>query len=422
MNKQTDVIIDFRYVSWNKLLWKKFIRRISKMFSIKISENIGRLYINNTGGKSKFEIYVIASVVLSEVMDKYTTIPLNIIDYQISEMELPINEDVESNAYLFYCTRLAILNANRDLCDALLDSFLDIHLYYNPSNYNYLFFDEKMNDYLKLNFRNYEDINCEDGIINFIRKQILSGMYVNIHLDEYYIKQKDFYDNRHYIHENLIYGYNDKLQVFMAYGITKRQMVSCFIISYEEIAYAYEKAKLFYFCGAQYLDDPNYYPLLLLKPLQTLSYEFTETVMQDKIQQFLWPKFNEIVGKDYHVYGSHVYDSIIDDLTQKSDMNFVDYRVFHMLYEHKKCLQSRMEWLVKHGNMSSKGKEVYERMKTIVQEYNSIRLMYLDGIRKENKLYFSQKTLDNIDARFNIAEKLNDAQLREKVVLQKFIE
>ena len=120
---------------------------------------------------------------------------------------------------------------------------------------------------------------------------------------------------------------------------------------------------IIYFYGAQYLDDSNYYPLLLLKPLQTLSFEFTETVMQNKIQQFLWPKPNEIVGKDYQVYGSRVYDSIIDDLTQRSDMNFVDYRVFHMLYEHNKCLQSRMEWLVQHGNMSSKGKEevIYEK-------------------------------------------------------------
>lgn len=45
------------------------------------------------------------------------------------------------------------------------------------------------------------------------------------------------------------------------------------------------------------MDDPNYYPLLLLKPLQTLSFEFTETVMQNKIQQFYGQNLMKLLGK-----------------------------------------------------------------------------------------------------------------------------
>lgn len=420
MKEKSKLIIEFKHIMWTEKLWKKYIHNVKKIFSIQESDEVGTLCISNTTNKTKFEIQVIVSMILSDMIDKYMIFSKEIYGKYGNRIQLPINEHVEATTYLFYSTRLAILNANQDTSNAMLDSFLNIHLYYNILNENYVFFDEKINDFLLLQFKDYDDVNYEDGIINYIRKNLINKTYVNVHLDDFYISQKDFYNKKHYVHENLIWGYDDQLQIFMAYGVNIRQQMSNFMISYNEIVNAYEKGKLFYFCGAKYLERPEFHPILLLKPKKMQCFTFTEARMKQKVRQFLDPHAQELVEDDIHVYGREVYNYILDDLKRNIMWDFVDYRVFHLLYEHKKCLKRSMEWLIKHEKMSANGILIYNQMNCLIQDYNSIRLMYLNQIRKENKLYYGRKVVEDLDVRNDIAKQLEKAISSELSLLRTF--
>ena len=54
---------------------------------------------------------------------------------------------------------------------------------------------------------------------------------------------------------------------------------------------------------------------------------------------------------DIHIYGKNVYDWILQDLTGEHVRNIVDYRVVHLLYEHKCCIRSRLEYLRQRGTV-----------------------------------------------------------------------
>lgn len=77
-----------------------------------------------------------------------------------------------------------------------------------------------------------------------------------------------------------------------------------------------------------------------------------------------------------------------------------------------------MEWLIKHEKMSANGILIYNQMNCLIQDYNSIRLMYLNQIRKENKLYYGRKVVEDLDVRNDIAKQLEKAISSELSLLQ----
>ena len=168
------------------------------------------------------------------------------------------------------------------------------------------------------------------------------------------------------------------------------------------------------------MERPEFHPILLLKPKKMQCFTFTEARMKQKVRQFLDPHAQELVEDDIHVYGREVYNYILDDLKRNIMWDFVDYRVFHLLYEHKKCLKRSMEWLIKHEKMSANGILIYNQMNCLIQDYNSIRLMYLNQIRKENKLYYGRKVVEDLDVRNDIAKQLEKAISSELSLLRTF--
>ena len=145
---------------------------------------------------------------------------------------LPIETEVESATYLFYSTRLAILQTIPACLDQIRQYFININLFYNPNYINYLYFDEQLEDMLEISTKEYTDILNSD-IVNYIREQILQGKYISIHLDECYLHEKDCYHKNHFVHDSLIYGFEDQKNVFQCYAFTKNQKVKCFEVTYE---------------------------------------------------------------------------------------------------------------------------------------------------------------------------------------------
>ncbi len=240
-------------------------------------------------------------------------------------------------------------------------------------------------------------------------------------MDEYYISEKDYFQRRHYVHESLIYGYNDEEKVFYAFGFGKNQKVECFQISYEECLVAYEKGKLFFFCGAAYLEKDYPWPVTLCSLREKKESKFTVSVFTDKLKKYLYPPQKEIVEEDIHVYGTDIYQWIILELREEERRGFVDFRIFQLLYEQKCCIRRRLEYLQEKYNLEMELKEFWEEYKKVEGSFQRIRLIYLKQLCMEGKKGTLGKAIRSESVNYSLANKLEMAVQEERKVLEKLI-
>lgn len=413
--------LDYRFIGVSDELWWKFVRKIKKEYKKIESQKNGVLtvkYKNNKMNDRDFKIYISNS--LSEFLDE--NIPLVRKENVSKEKKvLPIEIDTESNTYLFYSTRLAIIQTESQLKEWLYKSFINIKAYINEMNYNFFFFEEKLEDMLEFTRLTYQDVGVSTDILDFIKENILQGKYINIHLDEFYLSQKDYGDELHYVHESMIYGFDEHKKRLYAYGFTKRQKVTSFYISYDELYLAYEKAKLFLFCGAEYLENDYPWPVVLCKLRNSVDQDyFTVEDFNAEIKNYLYPKENEIVQGDIHIYGKNVYRYIYEQLTKESSEGTVDFRTFQLLYEHKVCVKNRMNYLFEKYEMMSQASKIIEEYDQIVGGFLRIRILYLKQSFKEGKINFFNRVVTDMDIKIAIAEKLEALCKREEEVLEQF--
>lgn len=409
--------IHFDTVQWDEKLWKKYVKRLKKEYRHFASDRIGHITLwSDNQYLSLYQMQVLTKSVLSETLDRYRPIRVEITGEKIARV-LPIDDQPESSTYLFYSTRLAILQTNKQAQEWLMQYFMDLRLFYHENYGNFLFLEEEIEQVLDIQARSYANVECDGGILDYIRAHVVSGEYINVHLDEFYLTHKDYYQTRHFVHENLIYGFDDEKQELYAYGIATRQQTQQYTISYLEFLTAYEKGKLFYFCGAEYLDQEGYAPVLLCKVKEIPEYVFSFQEMQEKLKAYLHPKPEEKVGEDIHVYGRDIYTWITRELTGETDYGIVDFRVFHLLYEHKKCILRRMEYLQENHLLPEEYRGVVADYASIVNAFQSMRLIYLKQLRVEGKMDSQDKRIADENTRHKLAKVLEDAVRQEEQTL-----
>ncbi len=404
-------------ILWDEKLWKKYLKRLKKEYRYFKSDEIGHLQLwSDNQYITEYQMQVLTGSVLSETLDHVRPLCVHV-SGENTEMILPIDDKPESSTYLFYSTRLAILQTNDRAREWLLQYLMDLRLFYHKNYSNFLFLEEEIEQILDIQARSYADVEHGGGILDYIRTHIVAGEYINVHLDEFYLIHKDYYQTKHFVHENLIYGFDDTRQELYAYGIAKRQQTEKFTISYLEFLTAYEKGKLFYFCGADYLDQEGYAPVLLCKFDEIPEYQFSFHDMQAKLKAYMHPKPDEKVGEDHHVYGRNVYTWIMRELTGETDYGIVDFRVFHLLYEQKMCILRRMQCLQKRNLLPKAYDAVIKDYQNVVEIFQSIRFIYLKQLRVEGKLDSQDKRIADENTRRRLVETLEDAITKEEQIL-----
>ena len=331
-------------------------------------------------------------------------------------IQLPLETNVESTTYLFYSTRLAILQVTENYKEWLKQYMIHVVLLFNESYTNFYYFDEKFEDSMFIKGKQYKELPF--NIVKYIKEQIKGGLYVNVHLDEYYLSKKDRYEKSHFVHENLIYGFDDDKKVFMAFGFTKRQQMAPFYIKYNELKKAYKNGRIYYRHGAKYLEQAGYYPFSLYCAKKMEKTEFTIELFLEKLNKFLYPKETEQVHGDIHVYGSNIYEIIYKELmngtnTQKT----VDLRTFQLLYEQKLVIKDRLSYIIDKYQLNelSKVKENYEH---IVNRFRDIRLLYLKQLYREEGYEVGEiQRVYSKEVNMRIGNMIKNAQKEERDVL-----
>lgn len=80
-------------------------------------------------------------------------------------------------------------------------------------------------------------------IIDFIIQCIREGYYVSLNIDEYYDPNRESYNSRHFIHENLLFGFNASSNYFYSAGFNREKSYSYSKISFKEFSDAVAAVK-----------------------------------------------------------------------------------------------------------------------------------------------------------------------------------
>lgn len=275
------------------------------------------------------------------------------------EFGIAINNNCREYYHWFYANYIQLtFKKDTDVC-------LDYHIAYKR-NYSMLntFFFLKMNHYDDLDIRRYEG-----GIWEYVRKEIDVHRYVILSLNEFYVQNRFTYQKKNYDHPNMIYGYDDKKQVVYAMGVNVKLQPICDTIPVKDFVIAYEKSKKSEVISAEYELDNQIYGLNLERIEKFLQDYLTGNNSSKEIDYF--------ASSQDCTYGIDIYMELVKDL-KNIKLLVVDKRITYVLYEHKRIMKDRVDYLYKNQVF---GKEDYtylsDGMQQICKKANSIMNLIL---------------------------------------------
>jgi hypothetical protein len=192
------------------------------------------------------------------------------------------------------------------------------------------------------------------SISEYIVDKLQQDIYVETYVDEFYIPVLFNGGTTHFGHRLLVFGYDDQRRIFNIIGFDKNPQ-------YKELECSYAELNAAFFGRSPQIPGRT----RLLKPrahtrspavfdkkrfLAILSEYLasTNTLLNPDLRGDLKPE-SELW------YGLKVYDFLGEYLTRwitsraEGGSSDVDFRGFHILWEHKKCMTQRLKWLAEGG-------------------------------------------------------------------------
>ena len=196
------------------------------------------------------------------------------------------------------------------------------------------------------------------NIINFIIDSINSNNYVHTMLNSSCIPLAPNYNKEHFIHDVLVYGYDlkEEMLYFSDFiGVTHKY-------SFEKISFIdYTKAFNTYGLATNqdYLNKLIYLYKLNSAHDYTFNYDYEFNIknISNSIKAYLnssvpeyWDIYNN-ENRDNIVFGIEIYDTLKNYIAWKSVSNEsdIDIRPFYLVYDHKKIMLLRLEYLHRLG-------------------------------------------------------------------------
>lgn len=226
----------------------------------------------------------------------------------------------------------------------------------------------------------------------FIREQIDDGWYFYSSVDEYYIPYTKAYNTHHSIHDLLICGY-DTNNDFIAYGYSGKQELHTFTVTSTDLT-----KSLGLFEPWSLNNDLTSFnsDLVFFKKKENYRYIFDMELVYKMLNEYLYSRdlvnrthFIPKQGNDSNmfVYGMDYYKCLVNyfSLLIKDKARF-DIRPLHLLWEHKKCMLLRLEYIYK-NNFIPREEKLYNIFHGIEAQTLSLRNLQLKySINSDKKI------------------------------------
>ncbi|UJW28750.1 amino acid adenylation domain-containing protein [Saccharothrix sp. AJ9571] len=232
------------------------------------------------------------------------------------------------------------------------------------------------------------DLAATEGIdiIEFLRAQVGGGNYAVVYLDDHHLRGLP----SPHVHEILVHGYDDGAGLVHAVGYDNDRLLSRLSFDYALFAEAFARGRT-QMTGANRLSDVVA-PIQLLTPPRTapgldlaglvarlehyLRPDATRFGRLDRSQWWWWSRPAPNPAVEVRM-GLDTYDHLVRYLDSAEPRMGMDYRTFHLLYEHKSAMAQRLTYL--RGRLGdlpglATGAAAYT---TLTDEFNDLRLVVL---------------------------------------------
>lgn len=207
-----------------------------------------------------------------------------------------------------------------------------------------------------------------DGVLWYLKH----GYYVEITLDEYYVPERAATGQRHFYHNNLLYGFANNEKEFYALGYKDKLQVA--VIS-KEVVDEYIKedsqAKIY-----KYRPNNMAIPFNMKRFIKLLKgFVNGESTGSD---------FCNILPEDDYTYGLKVFEIMLQEQRAKYVIQH-DQRVVYLIFEHAKLMRERLEFFRHREYLSG---DEFEQLNSLcekmVQSVESLKNLVLKNKIKEN--------------------------------------
>ncbi len=330
------------------------------------------------------------------------------------EKQLKVAMQREITTYLHRSLPLCIILAHEKLLPWYRGKFIQIFSHADSSGYvefNYLEPYDCCNEVADIICMGYNLLKYTPDIIDFIIENINMGYYLIVNVDEYYLCNKNAYNNSHFVHSSLIYGYDSKERNLKGIGFNQDYLFTEMTFSYSRFRQAFENGKLYYKESAPWCEW-SCIQLIRAKEFDT-EYPFSLNKFTEELGSYIFSieDRGKMYSFGYHEnqvkYGFEVHNVLTENIKNLIKGAFtIDYRAIHLLAEHKKCLYDRLEYIASRYNISEDFKALNSQYSEIVEEFNKLRVRFLvqsskqpgaGGLSDENKNVFNT-IIDGINA------------------------
>lgn len=231
---------------------------------------------------------------------------------------------------------------------------------------DFMYYDQSLFQINDVNDNNF--IFSSDKMINDIVFWIDHHNYVVVYIDEYEIPGTRNYQKKHILHSQLIYGYDVECQQFLIINFLQNNTIGEITVDFEVLV----KAMFMESTKNMFLDDNiswnnrnTVHKVILIRYLVDREKYYDHGINKKYILNELYNYCFSInssnntcffTGKLSGTWGIAIYSKIIGFIKEKPDN--LDYRIFHLLYEHKAYMSDRLKLFEEHNEYSAGFTEV----------------------------------------------------------------
>ncbi|GGH72249.1 hypothetical protein GCM10008014_58430 [Paenibacillus silvae] len=257
-------------------------------------------------------------------------------------------------------------------------------------------------NYQKIHYQLIKKYNGE--LISFICDAIEKNNYVYLYVDEYYISHKSAFNKYSLPHEMLIFGYNRTESTFNVLGYDANTVFGKYEVSFDELTIAYQM------CDKS---TKNREYLYLLESNEDFNYQFDTQLVIQTLREYRYSintslHFRAInPPNDWWIYGMAAYTHFVKYIRSMMESleGVIDIRIFHTLWEHKRMMVLRINYIQK--------RNILINSDDILKQYTYIQdssLILMRMVMKYN-LINDKKTLEKIEKKILEIESLETQAL-----------
>jgi hypothetical protein len=343
--------------------------------------------------------------------------------------QLPAHEPL-IKGFLFFAYPLSIIGVDEKTHPWILSNFIqtcfDKDFSKSPVPFTFYSYDFTMSPWLKHEKVQRKTVDhLSKDIVNFIKTCINDNKYVQLYLDEYHVPNRVDSNKFHYIHENLIYGYDDEKRNFTILGFNENMIFKSTTISYEQFLRAYlgvtnqiESKILNQQLHPNSIDIFNIINMFEFN--NNGNYSFNKKLVLESLKDYkegnnTSERFAMIREPWDRAYGMDCYKHFINYFERLLNNEAIyDIRFLHNLWEHKLLMSKRVDFMQKNNyiNLESDTIKKFETIEKKVLSLRNTMIKYsMTNNRYELELILSTlPTIAELDGRLTdiLIENLTD--------------